>query len=422
MFGFIAVEQSDWLSAAFGSATLLGTLGVAGAWLRLAKRSRDLSRAQARFVRLGLACGMAACLILLAVMPRSEGPATLAALLGGLLAAAVIFYAGTGQGRGKVFTPAKRPRRPSASRTDSIERNIPDGGMASIELALLSLEGLSIGDALGAAYGEGVTSAAVAARIRARTLPPGPWEWTDDTHMALSVVEILAEHDAVHQDALAERFAERYAEDPFRGYGRGAAALLAQLGEGSDWREAAPRLFAGGSFGNGAAMRAAPIGAFHAGRPDKAAAEARKSAEITHAHAEGQAGAMAVAVAAAIAAGDRPPRGQGFLDAVLRHVPAGETRNGIVTARAIAPGEFDAAVERLGTGWRVSAQDTVPFCLWCAAHHPADFEEALWRTLAAEGDRDTVCAIVGGIAALTAGDIPEAWLRHREPLPDELSL
>ncbi len=294
--------------------------------------------------------------------------------------------------------------------------------MTSLEFALLSLEGLSVGDALGAAFGEGVSSPLTASRISDRSLPTGLWEWTDDTHMSLSIVEILAEHEEVHQDALAELFAERFAEDPYRGYGRGAAILLSQLSEGKSWREISPQMFEGGSFGNGAAMRAAPIGAFFKGNLRVAATEAQKSAVITHAHAEGQAGAIAVSVAAAMASSENMPDGELFLSEVLRHVPEGRTREGIQTAIEIRSSEFDQAVERLGTGWQVSAQDTVPFCLWCAAHNLDSFEEAIWQTLEAEGDRDTMCAIVGGIVALSADDIPETWVEHREPLPDELSI
>jgi len=63
--------------------------------------------------------------------------------------------------------------------------------------------------------------------------------------------------------------------------------------------------------------------------------------------------------------------------------------------------------------------DTVPLALWCAGERLDDYEEALWLTVSALGDRDTTCAIVGGVvAAYTgAGGIPGAWLRAREPLP-----
>ncbi len=64
--------------------------------------------------------------------------------------------------------------------------------------------------------------------------------------------------------------------------------------------------------------------------------------------------------------------------------------------------------------------DTVPFCLWCAAQYLDNYEEAMWATVSALGDRDTTCAIVGGIVACYNGveGIPPDWLAAREPLPD----
>jgi ADP-ribosylglycohydrolase len=70
----------------------------------------------------------------------------------------------------------------------------------------------------------------------------------------------------------------------------------------------------------------------------------------------------------------------------------------------------------LGNGREVAAHDTVPFTIWAAARHLADFEEAIWVTASAGGDIDTTCAIVGGITA-GSGGIPDAWLRAAEPLP-----
>lgn len=52
------------------------------------------------------------------------------------------------------------------------------------------------------------------------------------------------------------------------------------------------RLFYGqGSYGNGAAMRVAPLGAYFADDLALATQQARLSAEVTHAHAEGLIGA-----------------------------------------------------------------------------------------------------------------------------------
>lgn len=60
-----------------------------------------------------------------------------------------------------------------------------------------------------------------------------------------------------------------------------------------------------------------------------------------------------------------------------------------------------------------------PLCLWVAARRSDDFAGALWDTVSALGDRDTTCAIVGGIVALKGGrtNIPSEWLKAREELP-----
>ena len=73
---------------------------------------------------------------------------------------------------------------------------------------------------------------------------------------------------------------------------------ISQRAAGADWREISPTLFGSGSYGNGAAMRAAPIGGYFSGNPRRAAKEAQLSAVVTHAHPEGQAGAIAVAAVA----------------------------------------------------------------------------------------------------------------------------
>jgi ADP-ribosylglycohydrolase len=86
---------------------------------------------------------------------------------------------------------------------------------------------------------------------------------------------------------------------------------------------------------------------------------------------------------------------------------------GIGKARDLADdATAEKAVSILGNGADVSAQDTVPFCLWAAAHHRGSYEEALWTTVSGLGDRDTTCAIVGGIVAMSAGveSIPKIWL------------
>jgi ADP-ribosylglycohydrolase len=304
------------------------------------------------------------------------------------------------------------------------ETDHPSDRSERLARARRSLDGLSTGDAFGERFF--VNPDVVESLIEQRALPAGLWRYTDDTVMAIAIVEILEDHGFIAQDFLAESFARKYALDPGRGYGGTAHAILRDLGAGLPWRVVSPEVFSGqGSMGNGAAMRAGPIGAYFADDLDAAAENARLSAEVTHAHPEGQAGAIAVAVAAAWIAsagtsgGTRGTRAEQMFDAVLHRVPDGETKAVIARAAAL-PREYDVrtAVAALGNGTRVIAQDTVPFALWCAARHLDDYEEALWTTVSGLGDRDTTCAIVGSIVALAGkgASIPEDWLRSREPL------
>ncbi len=282
----------------------------------------------------------------------------------------------------------------------------------NVRCMLLSLDGLSTGDA----FGEQFFKRSNQSLIAKKELPSGIWHWTDDTQMAISIVEMIKEEGTIQPDSLAKKFAYRFFKEPYRGYGRGAAQLLKMIEDGADWKEVSPRLFNGGSFGNGAAMRVAPLGAFFKDDFKKLVSEAKKSAMITHYHAEGQAGAIAVALAAALAARGDLQNTKIFFTEILKWTPESEVRNGIRLAGKIGKNERIRAVKELGTGSHISAQDTVPFSLWCAAHFGSSFEDALWTAVSEYGDLDTLGAIVGGIVALNTGKVPELWLAHREPL------
>ncbi len=294
----------------------------------------------------------------------------------------------------------------------------PEDHRARMQRVGLALDGLSVGDALGERFFD---PACVELLLPRRETPPPPWPYTDDTEMALGIAEVLDRCSGIDPDELARVFSDRYRRNPYRGYGGMAHRILREIGRGVPWRDAASRAFGGeGSMGNGAAMRVAPVGAYFADDLDAVVEHAAASAIVTHAHPDGRAGAIAVAVAAAAAARSRERRETiEVLEPALERTPPGPTREGLKRASALpADAPVARAVEILGNGSRVIASDTVPFTLWSASKHLHSYPDAIWVTLSGLGDRDTTCAIVGGIVALAAGreSVPAAWISSREPL------
>lgn len=289
-----------------------------------------------------------------------------------------------------------------------------------MERAKLALEGLSVGDA----FGEQFLHVGPDYRYMMLDEQQAPstrkhWMWTDDTAMALSIVEELATHAGIDPESLARRYAQRYIAEPARGYGRGAHTVLGELAQGIPFSIAAKQLFEGqGSCGNGGGMRSAPIGAYFCDDLAATVEHATRSAIPTHAHPDGIAGAVAIAIAAArVFAGERDPRS--ILEAVVAHTPKGPTCDGVRRAIGLLKAEPITVAAELGNGSRVLAADTVPFAIWCAATHLHDYSAALWACAKVGGDIDTTCAMAGGIIAGAVGldGIPADWRAAREPLP-----
>ncbi|MGI9240630.1 MAG: ADP-ribosylglycohydrolase family protein [Verrucomicrobiales bacterium] len=291
-----------------------------------------------------------------------------------------------------------------------------------LELALEVLDGLSVGDALGEALSYQC--------YRARELDDfsafadGSVRYTDDTEMALGIIDVLRSSRSIDEDLLAWKFAARFKRDPDRGYGRMARRILEEIGAGVAWRAAAGGAFGGGgSFGNGAAMRVAPLGAYFSGDPARLSEAAARSAQVTHCHPEGIAGAVAVAAAAGAATAARgslqqPAAAERIWEEVLHRTPPSLVHDRLAGARGMvdaAPGEI---AKEFGNGAEISAQDTVPFCIWNACRCLGDYSEAILSTVEVDGDCDTNAAIVGGIVTGFLGreGIPADWLRVRERL------
>lgn len=284
-----------------------------------------------------------------------------------------------------------------------------------------SLEGLSVGDAIG----ESLSYQSFRCReLRDfSALRPGTMRYTDDTEMALAIYETLERLGGIEEDVLAWAFSTRYKNDPERGYGKMARHILKEISNGSSWRDVSANAFGGGSFGNGAAMRVAPIGAYFADDLAVVPAMATKSAHVTHYHPEGIAGAIAVAVAAAVASRHKGKSAADVAkliwEAVLDYTPESKVRIRLALSRGFSDVGATEVAREVGNGSEISAQDTVPICIWSACKNLGCYQEAILSTLEVGGDCDTNCAIVGGIVSAFTGvvGIPENWHTVRERLP-----
>jgi len=119
--------------------------------------------------------------------------------------------------------------------------------------------------------------------------------WTDDTQMSLDFAESLLALGHLDADDLAGRFARSYRYS--RGYGPGTAKILGRVSRGKAWKDANRSVYPQGSYGNGAAMRAAVASLFFFRSPEQRNAATELAASVTHAHPAGIEGAVLIATA-----------------------------------------------------------------------------------------------------------------------------
>ena len=171
-----------------------------------------------------------------------------------------------------------------------------DNRVTEISKARGALLGAAVGDALGQPL-EG-HRAPGPRDIDLALAPDRDLRWTDDTALTIALAESLVDVGDLDEDRLAAAFARAWSTEPWRGFGARAATLFQAVIEGGSWRELAR---AAHSWGNGAAMRVAPIAVFAAGDIEHTLDLARRSALVTHTHPLGVDGAVAQAFAVASA-------------------------------------------------------------------------------------------------------------------------
>lgn len=281
-----------------------------------------------------------------------------------------------------------------------------------------ALLGAMLGDALGMPY-EGLATESIPDEVdlRAGRLPAG--SYTDDTQMSTALGEALLDDPNLDDlDALGARFVRAF--EPHRGYGAGTREVLRRIQQGvpalTASRASTP---AGarrgdeptGSFGNGAAMRVAPVAVRHRSCLDALRAVAARSAQVTHAHPVGIDAAVVQAAAVAAALLGVDPLAAARAAAATIELRDGLARVAVLLARAPVP----PAVVATELGNDATGHRSVPAAIYAALASP-DPAGALICAVRLGGDTDTIASMAGAIAGARDGAaaLPPRWMNALE--------
>lgn len=242
--------------------------------------------------------------------------------------------------------------------------------------------------------------------------------FTDDTQMTLCVAEWLLEDESHSPENLLARFAKAY--EPWRRYGPGTAGILRLFEEHRNhWRQLSTAMFPQGSYGNGSAMRVAPIALAYFRDLKKAMEVAVESSRPTHSHSLADQAVVLQCVAVATAVGMDKFSPQPFLQTMR----ASLTRfSDLLQDTSILSHSIDAvgggledgtSCEEmsltLGTG--VDAHEAVPMAIYCFLSHPESYAKVIHEAVFLGGDTDTIACMAGAIsgAFLGVSAIPSRW-------------
>lgn len=247
----------------------------------------------------------------------------------------------------------------------------------------------------------------------------GPGEWTDDTSMAVPILDVLARGDRLDDVASREEIAGRWIEwaRTAKDVGAQTRSVLSRVPESfseEDVRTASRTLHerTGRSAGNGALMRTGPLALGYLNRPavDLTAA-ARAVSELTHWEPDSASACIiwSAAIRHGILTGELDVGGQ------LALLPSADAaRWSVLIDEALAPGAHPRDFTQ-SNGWVVRAFQGA----LAAVADAASLKDAVERAIRGGNDTDTVAAIAGSLAgALWGGSaVPLSWKRKLHGWP-----
>jgi poly(ADP-ribose) glycohydrolase ARH3 len=249
------------------------------------------------------------------------------------------------------------------------------------------------------------------------------YKYTDDTAMAIGIAECLIARHGIEPQYLGDRFRWNLNNEPWRGYGNGPAMIflsvqLHRLSYEAAAKKVGEVVHGGqGSAGNGAAMRATPIGLYYRDGSDLYT-RAETSAVVTHTHPIGIDGAaiVAKAVATAVAMARRSFSAEHFCQELIDFARTQEMKDRLNTVRKVLRSDVspDRAADELGRG--ETAHESVPFAVYSFLRQPLSFRDCLYTAVLNGGDCDTLGAMACGISGAFLGikAIPREWTAKLE--------
>jgi ADP-ribosyl-[dinitrogen reductase] hydrolase len=281
--------------------------------------------------------------------------------------------------------------------------------LTSIQLdrAAGAVLGSAVGDALGAPY---EFHPPVATDVEIIMSGGGGWEtgeWTDDTSMAIPILQVVARGDRLEGSALDEMIAA------WAGWARGAKDVGIQTSQvlhglraltAAEALESSRRVHeaSGRSGGNGSLMRTGPVALGYLDDLPGLIIAARAVSDLTHFEQDaGDACVIwSVAIRHAVLTGEADVR------VGIASLPAERQTRWIAL---VAEAEAKQPAEIANNGWVVAAFQAA----WSAISHGEGFADAVDRAVRAGYDTDTVAAIAGSLigAATGASAIPAIWRR-----------
>jgi ADP-ribosylglycohydrolase len=251
-------------------------------------------------------------------------------------------------------------------------------------------------------------------------------QYTDDTQLTRELALSLVDEGEWAPDSFADRIARAFAQDLVVGYGRATQEAAIRLLDGAAWDEAGtppPRA------GNGAAMRAGPVGLLWWDDVDRLLVVATEQAIITHKAEMSVAGSVAIAAAVAMSlnasrttSGPHELGWWGWLARFVERYNAdfGQAVSDLATmvfkgrkTEKWEPGE--GAEYGAVLAWTLEGDDShwdgispwartsVLWSLYCLMAHPRDVWKAIELSIMPGGDVDTTAAMAGALVGAHVG-------------------